>query len=177
MEASDPAVGSKRPRVPGSSRVVQIDITTGRVIRIHPNKETAAAAVGGLETFISTCLGGVVDEAYGFGWRYPTVEEEEELEAMQRAEERQLQLAQDSASNIQQNNSDAGIKQEGIYGGEDPRVIPDDHNALIAKMGHPSASVVDGVVETVETVKKDDRSLEHSPDVIMEDDEILDYLS
>ena len=98
----DPTVGSKRQRAPGSARVVQVEISTGRTIKIHPNKEAAAAAVGGLETFISTCMGGVVDEAYGFGWRYPTVEEEEELDALQRAEERELSREQEFNQDIQE---------------------------------------------------------------------------
>ena len=50
--------------------VEQLDMVSGAVLKRFPNQATAAAAVNGLETFISKCLQGVVDEAYGFKWRY-----------------------------------------------------------------------------------------------------------
>jgi hypothetical protein len=78
--------GTKRPHSPTTSEVVQVDMATGAVVRVHSNQAVAAAAVGGLETFVSKCLNGVVDEAYGYGWRYPTAKEE-----LQRRQEKELQ--------------------------------------------------------------------------------------
>ena len=175
MEVSNPTVGGKRPRAPVSSRVMQMDVATGRVIRIHHSKEAAAAAVGGLETFISTCLSGVVDEAYGFGWRYPTADEEEEIEAMQRAEERQLSLAQETASTAQQSNPHEVpgevVRAAGVEDSSGPLVVPDDNGVISERADHLND------VELIENVGKDDGSLDRSPDVIMEDDDMLEYLA
>ena len=177
-EASHPTVGVKRPRAPGSSRVVQVEIASGQVIRIHPTKEAAAAAVGGLETFISTCLSGVVDEAYGFGWRYPTAEEEEEeeLEAAQRAEERLQSVAQESSDINQHTDRDEALQvgntEVGMGPDKDPDVLPlNSGGDLMERIEHNKAEDI----EWIETENQD--TFQNSPDVIMEDDLLEDLMS
>jgi hypothetical protein len=72
-----PPVPVNKPRSPGSSYVEQVDLLTGQVLKTHKDQAAAAAAVNGLETFISKCLVGVVDEAYGYAWRYCNAPAEE----------------------------------------------------------------------------------------------------
>lgn len=77
-EEEEPRVAHRA--APTGTRIEQLDLGSGAVVHSFENVKHAALSVGGLETFISNCVHGVVDEAYGFGWRFAQVKEEAEAE-------------------------------------------------------------------------------------------------